>query len=114
MPEKSTSSPLKCCQSNDSLVSVSQDDTIVCETTNSYVKVPTTDVMEPLNNNVIIPENMKSHYIFPKRQKVDLEFKDVTFSSTSWSMTKFERGEFFFYLFKMFVKIVFKIDFNEA
>lgn len=69
MPENS----LQCCQSNGSLSS-------------------SKDEAQPLNNNDIVPETVKSQYVFPKRQKVDLEFNNVTFSSSSWSVTKFQKG----------------------
>lgn len=74
MPEKS----LQCCQSNGSLSSAKEE-------------------AQPLNNNNdIVQETLKSQYVFPKRQKVDLEFNNVTFSSSSWSVTKFQKGECIF------------------
>ncbi|KAL1509090.1 hypothetical protein ABEB36_003884 [Hypothenemus hampei] len=62
---------LQCCQSSDSLKS---------------------NVL--VNNNIIMPENLKNphyEYVFPKRQKVDLAFQNVTFTSNTWSITKMKK-----------------------
>ncbi|XP_066252275.1 ATP-binding cassette sub-family G member 1-like [Euwallacea similis] len=75
MPEKPNSLP--CCQSNKSLSSLKDSSD--------------KDAIGQINNNVIIPERVKNQYIFPKRQNVDLEFENLTFSCTSWSVTKFKK-----------------------
>ncbi|XP_018573014.1 ATP-binding cassette sub-family G member 4 [Anoplophora glabripennis] len=83
----SSSSPLKCCQSNDSLTSLSADDDdgVVCETKNVFVTTPEN------NNNRFLQAQMKNQHHFPKKQAVDLKFENITFTSWSWSITKFKR-----------------------
>lgn len=87
MPEKTAG--IQCCQSSVSLGSEVMDEPVNFDNGISCEK----DALAPLNNNVIIPVNLKSHYVFPKRQKVDVEFSDLTFTSSSWSMTKFQKGK---------------------
>nr|AEE63375.1 unknown [Dendroctonus ponderosae] len=85
MPEKTAG--IQCCQSSGSLGSEVMEEPVNFDNGISYEK----DVLAPLNNNVIIPVSQKSHYVFPKRQRVDVEFSDLTFTSSSWSMTKFQK-----------------------
>ncbi|XP_030766383.1 ATP-binding cassette sub-family G member 1-like [Sitophilus oryzae] len=89
---KPLNSSLKCCKSNDSLVSVSSNhDKLVCDTKNDYVVVPSKDPDEALNNNVSITgKTMNFQYSVPKRISVDLEFKNVKYQTKVWSMKKYK------------------------
>uniref|UniRef100_A0A0U9HSG3 Putative ABCG protein n=2 Tax=Chrysomela populi TaxID=154003 RepID=A0A0U9HSG3_CHRPP len=86
-----SSSPLKCCQFNDSSISVSsRDDDELPEVKNAYTKPANLNFD---NNNTSIHEigyQMKNH-VFAKKQAIDVNFENITFSSTSWSLTKFRK-----------------------
>ncbi|KAJ8968294.1 hypothetical protein NQ317_000254 [Molorchus minor] len=81
------SSPLKCCQSNDSLTSVSTDDNVACDTRTVYVKTPAPENCD--NNNKVHHIKDTKHY-FPKKPAADVNFDNITFDSNSWSFTKFK------------------------
>ncbi|KAG5878504.1 hypothetical protein JTB14_035178 [Gonioctena quinquepunctata] len=83
-------SSLKCCQFNDSSTSVSAEDkSVLCETKNDFMINPQENCD---NNNEIhvLHGNMKNGHVFAKKQAIDLEFEDITFSSTTWSFSKFK------------------------
>ncbi|CAG9765475.1 unnamed protein product [Ceutorhynchus assimilis] len=71
-----------CCSTGSLSSQLDSDNNVILSDENKYSLVAS-------NNNVILPED--GQHVFPKRQRMDLEFRDVTFSSTSWSMTKFQR-----------------------
>lgn len=75
-----TTGALKCCQSSQSLESAKEEGA----------------TLGPFNNNnVLVEKEVKKHY-FPKRQACDVNFEDVTYTTWSWSMTRFRRGTFAF------------------
>ncbi|CAG9820288.1 unnamed protein product [Phaedon cochleariae] len=87
-----SSSPLKCCQFNDSLISVSRnEDDELCEARNVYMK-PTNENFDNNNSsNVHLIKRQMNKHVFAKKQAIDVNFEKVTFSSTSWSLTKFRK-----------------------
>lgn len=85
---------LKCCQSNDSITSVNVNNASDVKTkTSPFLTslLPSSPSDAPNNNNKKMCD-MKSEHHFPKRQTVDLEFQNITFTSWSWSMTRFQKG----------------------
>ncbi|KAK9869923.1 hypothetical protein WA026_006020 [Henosepilachna vigintioctopunctata] len=87
--------PLQCCHSNNSLTSVATDDE-----NNSFggdkQPVSLKDRSEEIvnNNNVFHLLEQDEKYHFPKRQAVDVRFENITFQASTWSVTKFKRGEY--------------------
>lgn len=59
-----------------------------------YAMVPLSDPEEILNNNNVPLKGLKaSQHLKPKSQCVDIEFKDVKFDTSVWSMKKYRFGE---------------------
>lgn len=83
-------SPLKCCQSSESLASTSAGSSVVCEAQNRSVRSP-----EKCNNNNLhlSKQEVKKHH-FPKKQACDVNFQDIRYTASTWSMTRFKRGKF--------------------
>lgn len=84
-------SPLKCCQFNESLSSIQNEDNVaVCETDDNIVVVPQKTFM---NNNTRFQNNMETKAIFSKKLEVDLKFEDITFSANVWNWKKLTAGK---------------------
>ncbi|XP_060531867.1 ATP-binding cassette sub-family G member 1-like [Cylas formicarius] len=83
---KSSGSALKCCQSNESFGSNdSSENDVLCEVKNSCVGLPKLNVSDV----AMVKDTVQ--YKFPKKQQVDLEFDNVYFRSSSWSLRKFQK-----------------------
>lgn len=87
--------PLKCCQSSDSLTSISTTgDLKLCEALNNFVITPTLNKMTVFSHN-----NLQKPATFPKRPPIDLTFEKISFTATKWNFRKFKLGTYIFTFF---------------
>lgn len=83
--------PLKCCQFQDSLNSIENDQNIaVCDSRNSFVKTAG-------NNNTSLQNKMENKVIFPKKLSVNVKFENITFTANywNWNLKKLNKGKLF-------------------
>ncbi|RZC35579.1 ABC tran, DUF258, AAA 21 and/or cobW domain containing protein [Asbolus verrucosus] len=73
-----STSPLKCCQSATSPTPAINTDAMTCEAKSKYVSD---------NNNDF---SRRKHH-FPKKQAVDIEFQNISYTTWNWSMTRFQK-----------------------
>lgn len=82
-----TGNGLKCCQSNDSLTSITADnnDTI----SNTFNKLMTNEKLQVFTGQ----QQKLNKTSFPKRQPVDVEFEDITYTATEINLRQFKLGK---------------------
>lgn len=89
------SNGLKCCQSNDSLTSVSSTDDInngtISETFNKFILTSPTK-LQPFTNQT---EKLNKTG-FPKRPPVNIEFENITYKATQINLKQLKLGEYNF------------------
>lgn len=92
----------KCCQNNEAISSmrVSNGDGKMKGSSSFLTSLITPS--DSTNNNKKMCDIKREHY-FPKRQAVDVEFQNVTFTSWSWSMTRFQKGNILAFSFHLFI-----------
>lgn len=90
-----SSSPLRCCQSNDSLTSASSTNEQLCETKNKYVISPKKESCNNNNKYQLVNSEVKKYH-FPKKQACDVNFQDITYTTWTWSMMKFQKRKSYF------------------
>lgn len=98
--DKLSKSPLKCCQSSESISSsvIEEHDGIqgvpeggINNNNSSKFNLKMQSSPPPVAPPQLESIKKKNVHHFPKRQCVDLHFQNITFTSCSWSLTRFQK-----------------------